>query len=418
MAEVRLQKFLAECGVGSRRKMEQFITEGRVRVNQQVVTDLGRKIDPDVDKVEVNRRPVHAAPKGILVFNKPRGVVSTMSDPEGRRSVADFLTKKYQSYFPVGRLDWDSTGLMVLTNDGEIAERLMHPRYGFERIYHARVEGTVSNNVLEKISRGVRLSDGVVKATASILNNDENTTWIEISLSEGRNRVVRRLFEKLGHAVMKLKRTVYGPFKLGRLGVGQMRALTLSEYEQARRKVLTFKPGQESAGAAAPAAPSAAVAPARRSSRSAEGRFRDDSERDNTRRPRRSFTGEGDEREQRGSRGRFSGARRGREDQRDERRDGERRPFAREGGEREQRGSRGRFGGARRGREDQRDERREGERRPGSFARRGPGSKRPQGAGRGERSSFGQDREQRGNRRQPERSGGRNRFKGGAKRKP
>jgi 23S rRNA pseudouridine2605 synthase len=242
MAEVRLQKFLAECGVGSRRKMEQFITEGRVRVNQQVVTDLGRKIDPEKDRVEVNRKPVHAAPKGILVFNKPRGVVSTLSDPEGRRSVADFLTKKYASYFPVGRLDWDSTGLMVLTNDGDIAERLMHPRYGFERVYHARVEGSVGDVVLGKIARGVRLSDGMVQARASIVSNDDNTTWVEISLAEGRNRVVRRLFEKLGHPVVKLKRTIYGPFKLGRLQVGQVRALTQKEYEQARRKVMTFKP--------------------------------------------------------------------------------------------------------------------------------------------------------------------------------
>jgi 23S rRNA pseudouridine2605 synthase len=247
MAGVRLQKFLAECGVGSRRKMEQFITEGRVRVNQQVVTDLGRRIDPETDKVEVNRKPVHAAPKGILLLNKPRGVVSTLSDPEGRRSVADFLTKRYASYFPVGRLDWDSTGLMVLTNDGEVAERLMHPRYGFERVYHARVEGAVGDVVLGKVARGVRLSDGVVKAKASVVSNDENTTWIEVSLAEGRNRVVRRLFEKVGHPVIKLKRIVYGPFKLGRLQVGQVRALTEKEYEQARRKVLTFKPHEAEA---------------------------------------------------------------------------------------------------------------------------------------------------------------------------
>lgn len=238
MTEVRLQKYLSECGVGSRRKMEQFILEGRVQVNGKVVTELGRKINPDTDKVQVNRRPVHAAPKGILLLNKPRGVVSTLSDPEGRRSIADFLTKHYKSYFPVGRLDWDSTGLMILTNDGEVAERLMHPRYGFERVYHARVEGAVSFEELSKLERGVRLSDGVVKAHASIMQNDENSTWIEVKVSEGRNRVVRRLFEKLGHPVMKLKRIVYGPFKLGRLQVGQVRALTRNEYEDARQKVL------------------------------------------------------------------------------------------------------------------------------------------------------------------------------------
>jgi 23S rRNA pseudouridine2605 synthase len=258
MSEVRLQKFLAECGVGSRRKMEQFITEGRVRVNGQVVTELGRKIDPENDKVEVNRRAVHAAPKGIMLLNKPRGVVSTLSDPEGRRSVAHFLTKHYTSYFPVGRLDWDSTGLMVLTNDGEVAERLMHPRYGFERVYHARVEGTVSLEVLQKLERGIRLSDGVVKANASVLKNDQNSTWVEVRIHEGRNRVVRRLFEKLGHPVMKLKRIVYGPFKLGRLQVGQVRVLNRSEYEEARSKVLRAKQGAETERSSEPTARSRA----------------------------------------------------------------------------------------------------------------------------------------------------------------
>lgn len=238
MAEVRLQKFLAECGIGSRRKMERFITEGRVRVNGNVVTKLGSKVDPDVDRIEVNRRPVHAAAKGVVLFNKPRGVVSTLSDPEGRPSVADYLTKHYQSYFPVGRLDWDSNGLMVLTNDGELAEVLMHPRYGLERVYQVRVEGAVPEQQLQKIEQGVKLSDGVVKAVASIMRNDEKSTWIEVRIHEGRNRVVRRIFDKLGFPVMKLKRVVYGPFKLGSLQGGQLRPLTHKEYEQARRKVL------------------------------------------------------------------------------------------------------------------------------------------------------------------------------------
>jgi 23S rRNA pseudouridine2605 synthase len=249
MADVRLQKFLAECGIGSRRTMEQFITEGRVRVNGQVVTKLGSKIDPEKDKIEVNRRRVQVAPKGIMLLNKPRGVVSTLSDPEGRRSVADFLTKHYRSYFPVGRLDWDSTGLMVLTNDGEVAERLMHPRYGFERVYHARVEGSVSEELLAKMQRGVRLADGPVQATGMILRNDEKSTWVEVKIHEGRNRVVRRMFDKLGHPVMKLKRVVYGPFKLGNLQAGQVRVLTRKEYEDARRKVMrvheTEKPSVE-----------------------------------------------------------------------------------------------------------------------------------------------------------------------------
>ena len=246
MTQVRLQKFLAECGTGSRRKMEQFIKEGRVRVNGQVVTELGRKIDPSVDQVEVNRRPVRAAPKGIVLLNKPRGVVSTLSDPEGRRTVSEFLTKNYASYFPVGRLDWDSTGLMILTNDGEMAERLMHPRFEFERVYEARVEGSVSEGVLDKLRSGMRLSDGFVQADVEIMSSDANSTWVQVKIKEGRNRVVRRIFDKLGHSVMKLKRTVYGPFKIGRLQVGQVRVLTAKEFLHVRHKVMTFKGGEDS----------------------------------------------------------------------------------------------------------------------------------------------------------------------------
>lgn len=248
MSEVRIQKFLAECGLGSRRKMEQFIIEGRVRINGLVVTELGRKVDPLKDKVEVNRRRVHAAHKGIILLNKPRGMVSTLSDPEGRRCVGDVLTKHYSSYFPVGRLDWDSTGLMILTNDGELADRLMHPRFGFERTYHARVEGAIPEGALAKLERGIRLADGPVSAKGEIISSDEKSTWVEVRISEGRNRVVRRIFDKLGYPVMKLRRTVYGPFKLGRLQVGQLRVLTEKEYADVRRKVFSAKNTVEADG--------------------------------------------------------------------------------------------------------------------------------------------------------------------------
>jgi 23S rRNA pseudouridine2605 synthase len=310
MTEVRLQKFLAECGVGSRRKMEQFIIEGRVRINGQVVTKLGVKVDPDNDKVEVNRKPVHAAPKGIMLLHKPRGVVSTLSDPEGRPTVADYLTKHYRSYFPVGRLDWDSTGLMVMTNDGEIAERLMHPRFGFERVYHARVEGSVSEELLRKMEKGVRLSDGMVSARGSILRGDEKSTWIEIRIQEGRNRVVRRMFDKLEHPVMKLRRTVYGPFKLGKLQPGSVRVLTRKEYEEARRKVLrAAESGAEKTDRSLSRA-STVESPDRKSRRS-PGATRRDS------RNERRGTGRSDERggSQRGKTGR-RGAGRGRSRQR------------------------------------------------------------------------------------------------------
>jgi 23S rRNA pseudouridine2605 synthase len=238
VARERLQRFLAECGFGSRRKMEELIAEGKVRVNGEVVTVQGVTVDPLRDRVEVSRKLVRPLPKGLLLFHKPRGVVTTMSDPEGRPSVADYLTKKYRSYYPVGRLDWDSSGLVVCTNDGDIADRLMHPRYGFPRTYHARVEGLVTQETLAKLARGVRLADGPARGKAEILSSDEKTTWVEVVVAEGRNRLVRRLFERVGHPVMKLKRIAHGPFKVGKIQPGDIRPFTESEYQIAREKIL------------------------------------------------------------------------------------------------------------------------------------------------------------------------------------
>lgn len=237
MNSIRLQKFLAECGVGSRRKMENLIERGKVRVNSQVVKDLGFKVDPETDKVQVNGVYVRPAPKGIILLNKPRGVVSTLEDPEGRPTVGEYLTKHYQSYFPVGRLDWDSTGLIILTNDGELAERLMHPRFQIERTYHVRVEGSIPDSVLLKARRGVRLRDGEARANVEVMRGEGGTTWLEVSVKEGRNRLVRRLFERLGFPVIKLKRIAYGPFRLGNLQVGRLRVLTQKEYDTLRRRV-------------------------------------------------------------------------------------------------------------------------------------------------------------------------------------
>ncbi|MBX7145424.1 MAG: rRNA pseudouridine synthase [Oligoflexia bacterium] len=240
-SEMRLQKFLSQCGVASRRHAEQLIREGVVEVNDRIVRDLGVKVNPDKDLVRVRRRIVKPPHKGVILLNKPRGVVSTMSDPEGRPTVADFLTREHRAYFPVGRLDWESTGLMVLTNDGEIAERLMHPRYGFERIYHVRVEGVLTERQLERMGEGVRLEDGLIRARSKLLKRDQDTCWLELSVSEGRNRVVRRLMDKLRHPVMKLKRVAYGPFRLGNLQTGEIRKLTQSEYEASRRRILSQK---------------------------------------------------------------------------------------------------------------------------------------------------------------------------------
>ena len=246
MEQVRLQKFLAECGVASRRAAEELILEGKVTVNGAVVVQLGTKIDPLRDRVAVRKKIVRPVEKGVLLLYKPRGVVCTLNDPEGRRSVADFLSKHYRSYYPVGRLDWDSTGLIVLTNDGELAERLMHPRYQFPRVYKVKVEGRVSENTAAKIERGVQLKDGLARGKVLALSVEENTSWIEISVKEGRNRLVRRIMDKVHHPVIKLVRLSHGPFKLGKLKPGELRRLTMKDYDLYRRKVFNFDPEAKS----------------------------------------------------------------------------------------------------------------------------------------------------------------------------
>jgi pseudouridine synthase len=235
---VRLQKFIADCGETSRRKAEVLISEGKVRVNNRIVTEPGTKVDPQRDQVMVGKKLLRLPHKGVLLLYKPRGVVSTLEDPEGRPTVADFLTKKYTSYFPVGRLDWDSSGLMIMTNDGELAERLMHPRYGYKRTYHVRVEGRVNEQEFAQIEKGIRLKDGMVSAEASFLSGDEKSTWLEIVVQEGRNRLVRRMMEALRHPVMKLRRVAYGPFKLGKMQSGEIRPLSEREYDRLRTHVL------------------------------------------------------------------------------------------------------------------------------------------------------------------------------------
>jgi 23S rRNA pseudouridine2605 synthase len=268
---IRLNKYLAECGVASRRRADELISEGRVTVNGSVVNVAGSKINPLTDRVLVNRRPVRPQPKGMLLLHKPKGVVTTMSDPEGRRCVADYLSKRYRGYYPAGRLDWDSSGLVILTNDGEVADALMHPRYGAQRTYHVRVEGGVSESVCQRLLKGVILEDGLVKVDSiSIIDGEgrrsktqtsrsgsmrlrtpeegedqESTrTWLEISIYEGRNRIVRRLFDFVGHPVVKLKRVSHGPCKLGSLPPGQIRALTEREFQEIRRRLSLTSAGR------------------------------------------------------------------------------------------------------------------------------------------------------------------------------
>ena len=245
MKELRLQKFLSECGVASRRAAEELILSGHVRVNGQVAK-LGMKVDPGHDEIMVDKKLIKPLHKGIILFHKPRGVVSTMSDPEGRPCLTDYLTKPYRSYFPVGRLDWESTGLIVLSNDGELADVLMHPRHGFSRTYHVRVERVLSDKELRRIERGVNLEDGLAKAVVKYIRDDGDTAWYEVVITEGRNRIVRRIMEHLRHPVIKLQRVAHGPFLIGKLKPGEIQKLTESEYLRVRDSILRGKDDRKS----------------------------------------------------------------------------------------------------------------------------------------------------------------------------
>ncbi|MCX8071831.1 MAG: rRNA pseudouridine synthase [Candidatus Binatia bacterium] len=234
-----MQKILAQAGLASRRQAEQWIREGRVRVNGQVVTELGAKADPFTDRITVDRRRVVPVPELVyLAMHKPVGVVTTMSDPEGRPTVRNLLPKLPARVYPVGRLDYHSSGLLLFTNDGEVALRLTHPRYGVVKVYQVKVKGVPSEATLAKLRRGVRLEDGVAQVeSARVLRSSGTKTWLEIAIREGRRREIRRLCHAVGHDVEKLKRVAIGPISLGRLEPGESRLLNEREVRALRRAV-------------------------------------------------------------------------------------------------------------------------------------------------------------------------------------
>lgn len=236
---LRLQKFLADCGVASRRGAEKLITQGVVKCNGVVVTELGTSIDPNSDQIAVNNNLVKPLQLGIVLLNKPTGVITTMRDPHGRRCVADLLPKRFRGYVPVGRLDYESSGLIVMTNDGELANLLLHPRYESEKIYRVKVEGRIPNGVLEKIERGVTLNDGPIRARVKVLNDAQNSTVLEVRIHEGRNRIIRRMMDAVGFPVLELERISHGPFRLGRMRPGEIRVLQEREYRTIRSKLFS-----------------------------------------------------------------------------------------------------------------------------------------------------------------------------------
>lgn len=237
----RLQKVLAEAGVASRRKSEELITAGRVQVNDETVTTLGVKVDPAADTIKVDGKPINQQKKVYVLLHKPKGVITSVSDPGGRKVVTDFLPGIKERVFPVGRLDYDTEGLLLLTNDGELANLLTHPKYHVPRTYHVTVEGTPHGNILDKLRQGIKLDDGMT-APAEVeyvdVNPDKKETMLSITIHEGRNRQVRRMFEAVHYAVVRLKRISYGPIDLAGLPRGKYRHLNAEEVKLLRESAM------------------------------------------------------------------------------------------------------------------------------------------------------------------------------------
>ncbi|HWO98181.1 MAG TPA: pseudouridine synthase [Bacillus sp. (in: firmicutes)] len=230
----RLQKVIAHAGVASRRKAEELITEGKVKVNGKVVKELGIKVGPN-DRVEVNEIPLERQQPVYFLFYKPRGVISSVSDERGRKTVTDYFPHTEARIYPVGRLDYDTSGLLLLTNDGEFANLLMHPKHKIEKVYIAKVKGIPFREKLKQLEKGIRLEDGMTApARVKVVSVDKRkqTTIVELTIHEGRNRQVRRMFDAIGHPVMKLRRERYAFLDLKGLNAGESRELTAHEVKQ------------------------------------------------------------------------------------------------------------------------------------------------------------------------------------------
>jgi pseudouridine synthase len=237
MPTIRLAKILAQAGLSSRRGADALIAAGRVRINGTVRADAGAQADPERDLVTLDGRPVPVAASPVyLLLNKPRGYVTSRRDPEGRPVVLDLLPPGGARLFPVGRLDYDTEGLLLLTNDGELANRLLHPRHEVARVYQADVEGRVRAADLPRWRRGVTLHDGPARPRTVVLVSAENTrSRLHLSFGEGRRHEVKRFCQALGHRVLRLRRIAFGPLRLEGLATGRYRVLTPAERAALRR---------------------------------------------------------------------------------------------------------------------------------------------------------------------------------------
>lgn len=227
----RLQKLISQAGITSRRAAEELILAGRVTVNGAVVTELGSKADPAIDTITVDGKPVRPVCTHLyILLNKPAGYMTTLDDPEGRPLVISLLREISERVYPVGRLDYNTEGLLLLTNDGDWANKLMHPRHEIDKEYHVRVRGKVHKSQIDQLAGGVMLDDKkTAPASVDLIKDGEQNDWLSITIHEGRNRQIRRMCEAVSLSVVRLKRVRYGNLELGALKSGQFRMLTEAE---------------------------------------------------------------------------------------------------------------------------------------------------------------------------------------------
>lgn len=237
--KVRIQKIIADCGICSRREAEKLIEEGRVTVNGKLA-NLGDKADPEKDHIKIDGKLIKVKPKDFvyIIINKPKKVMCTTSDPEGRETVLDLIKGLKKRVWPVGRLDYHSEGLVLLTNDGELSLRLTHPKYKVEKIYEVKVKDLPDEKKIEKLKKGIWLEDGkTLPCEITFLKKTKENSWFKVVLKEGKKRQIRRMFHAIGHDVMKLKRIAIGPVKLGKLPIGSYRFLDEKEITALKKLV-------------------------------------------------------------------------------------------------------------------------------------------------------------------------------------
>jgi 23S rRNA pseudouridine2605 synthase len=227
---IRIQRLLSQAGIASRREAEKLIQEGRVTVNGNKVFKLGTKVEPDQDKIKVDNKLVSLPKKTYIILNKPKRCITSVHDPQGRPVITDLLPELGKRVFPVGRLDYDTEGLILLTNDGDLAQKLQHPKYEIPRTYLVKIKGKLESADLMSLAKGIKLEDGfILPAKVKVIKKGNNNSWVEITVNEGRNHLVKRMFARLGFPVLKLMRIRFDGLTLQKLPPGHYRFLNHRE---------------------------------------------------------------------------------------------------------------------------------------------------------------------------------------------